>query len=420
LGRTAFPDLPLHVIKVDLKDYYPSIAHNLLPTILEGYGVPETHLNFFRKFLRIPLQQAGQVVQVQRGIPNSRGLSDLLGELVLRLLDYYVRQVAHVQIVRLFDDICILTPSATEALKAWQAIQTFCTVSGLAVNPEKCGAICINGDRLPDLPDAQPNWLMVTLDPDGQWIINMAAFTSYAQQAREEIEQVPSLLSRIERYNNHLQYLIKALALQLPLGERHRNSVNAALQGFHQTLFGTQQGMVETLRQSIRERFIGQSFSMHIPEAWFYWPITAGGTGLCQTHILTSGYHEHFAKHTLPDPPDTRLDDWQDQSEQWGRFYSALFFHLELRTPDSNQVMETLVADFIQRGAELSDGKQRGLAAYWRWILYLYGPQILAHLGTFRFLITELVPLQLIMKRYREGSLDGADDNLVELDSHPF
>jgi hypothetical protein len=249
----------------------------------------------------------------------------------------------------------------------------------------------------------------------------MAAFTSYAQQAREEIEQVPSLLSRIERYNNHLQYLIKALALQLPLGERHRNSVNAALQGFHQTLFGTQQGMVETLRQSIRERFLGQSFSMHIPEAWFYWPITAGGTGLCQTHILTSGYHEHFAKHTLPDPPDTRLDDWQDQSEQWGRFYSALFFHLELRTPDSNQVMETLVADFIQRGAELSDGKQTGLAAYWRWILYLYGPQILAHLGTFRFLITELVPLQLIMKRYRETSFDDMDDNSgVVLDSHPF
>lgn len=35
------------------------------------------------------------------------------------------------------------------------------------------------------------------------------------------------------------------------------------------------------------------------------------------------------------------------------------------------------------------------------WVLYLYGPQIREHLGTFRFLITELVPLQIILKGYR-------------------
>ncbi len=54
----------------------------------------------------------------------------------------------------------------------------------------------------------------------------------------------------------------------------------------------------------------------------------------------------------------------------------------------------------------MSNCQQAGLSAYWRWILYIYGPQILDFLGTFRFLITELVPLQLISQKYRQGVAD--------------
>jgi hypothetical protein len=59
---------------------------------------------------------------------------------------------------------------------------------------------------------------------------------------------------------------------------------------------------------------------------------------------------------------------------------------------------------------ELSAGKQKGLSSYWRWILYLYGPQILQKFGTFRFLIPELVPMQLIgEQRLQDSSLDGGN-----------
>src|SRR5579859_6044620 len=416
LARAAFADQPLYILKVDLKDYYPSISHELIVTLLQHCGIPQIHLNFFRTFLAPPLQHDGQVVQVQRGVPNARLLSDLLGELVLRLLDYTIHRAARVQVIRLFDDICILAPSAQEARKAWQAIQHFCQTSGLTINQEKCGSICINGETLPDLPTAQPRWSMVMLDPDGHWNINQTAFTNYVEQARQEMAQIPSLLAQIERYNNHLQYLIKALAVQLPLGERHRQHVDAAIQSFHMLIFG-EEGMVGALRQTIRERFLGQTSSIRLPEAWFYWPITAGGTGVYQANVLTSNYDHQFTNRRQPESPQTRQADWQDQSEEWGRFYDAFFSHLELREPASNQVMETLVADFIHRGAELSAGRQTSLASYWRWILYLYGPQMLAQLGTFRFLITELVPLQLIMNRYRQsgiGDLDNNEGQLIE------
>jgi hypothetical protein len=71
-------------------------------------------------------------------------------------------------------------------------------------------------------------------------------------------------------------------------------------------------------------------------------------------------------------------------------------------------MMETLVKDFISRGAELSAGQQKTLSPYWRWVLYIYGPQILESFGTFRFLFSELVPLQILTSR--QSADGGADD----------
>ena len=60
--------------------------------------------------------------------------------------------------------------------------------------------------------------------------------------------------------------------------------------------------------------------------------------------------------------------------------------------------MESLVKDFIARGSEVGGREQKGLSKYWQWIVYTYGPALLEALGTFRFLLTELVPLQLILE----------------------
>ena len=56
----------------------------------------------------------------------------------------------------------------------------------------------------------------------------------------------------------------------------------------------------------------------------------------------------------------------------------------------------------------MSGTSQHDLGAYWRWILYTYGPQIVDRFGSFRFLITELVPLQLIL----QGRVLGDGDSL--------
>jgi hypothetical protein len=112
--------------------------------------------------------------------------------------------------------------------------------------------------------------------------------------------------------------------------------------------------------------------------------------------------------------PEDRLSTWQKEAYEWRTFYSAFFQEVKLQAPAPNQVMETLVKDFIERGAELSVGKQKDLSPYWRWVLYISGPQILEHLGTFRFLITELVPLQLVGRRQvGDEQESSADDDKI-------
>jgi hypothetical protein len=96
-------------------------------------------------------------------------------------------------------------------------------------------------------------------------------------------------------------------------------------------------------------------------------------------------------------------------AQRLGLFLS-LTTEIQAGEPAANTVMETLVTDFIHRGSEMTNRHQAGLSPYWRWILSIYGPQMLDLLGTFRFLITELVPLQLIIQKYRQGAMSEEGD----------
>jgi hypothetical protein len=406
LAQTAPTPTPLYVLKVDFTDYYPNLSHQVLLDILQRYGASPSQLAFFHTFLRVPLHHDGQVVTNERGIPMYHYLSDVLSELLLGLFEQFVQREARVQIFRLVDDICLLATSASDMTRAWQATQTFCDAFGLVVNAEKCGSICIGGERLPTLPLAQPMWLLLTLDQQGQWNVDWSAFESYLEGARQQVLQAASLIAQIETYNTHLEYLIKALAMRVDLGSTHRQAIGTAMERCYRSFFGEGQGVVEKVRHVIRERFLEAASAPHLPEAWLCWPMTAGGCGLLQATILSASYHADFSHRAPVAAPEERALDWQYRRNAWSSYYQALTTEIRASEPATNQVMEALVQDFIRRGSELSNSQEAGLSAYWRWILYIYGPQLLDFLGTFRFLITELVPLQLIIQKYRQGVAD--------------
>jgi hypothetical protein len=423
LARAAFPDRPLYVVKADLRDFYARIPHDVLLTILERLGVSAVDREFVARFLSPPIRadRDAEPIRARRGVPMNFTLSALLADLLLRLMERYVRQGApRVRILRQIDDICLLTPHADDALSGWRRIGEFCAAVGLEVNAEKSGAVCLGG-TLPDggLPTALPRWGMIELGADGAWRVHRETFAAYAERSRERAKEIPSLLGRVQAYNTDAQYLLNALSLGAALGDTHRAEAFDAVRDFHHAFFGPGRGVTSGLRDEILQRFPpdigGDARADAIPDGWLYWPLTAGGLGLKNPLLIAGQFAQAYDSREKPVAPDAsaRTPDWERASNEWAAYYRRLLLALEVGEPEETRVMETLVKDFVARGAEITSGAQTDLSAYWKWVLYTYGPQILQRFGTFRFLITELVPLQLISQQRVESSsqsADGADE----------
>jgi hypothetical protein len=402
LGQAAFPDRPIYVLKLDIKDFYASLQHNLILSLLARLGFAERELTFFRRYLAAPISVDGQRIVTQVGAPVARRLSDLLGELMLLLLDRYVRQRSRVQIVRIVDDICVIAAAPNEAVDAWNATRAFCDGFKLALNDEKCGAVSIGATVPASLPSTLPRWQLLALDGAGNWTVDEEAFQRFLTQTRQEWEAASSVIAKIDVYNAGVRFLQRGLALRISLGTAHRKSVALAVRRFHYSLAASGMDIVQSIREAIRTRFMNNA-QARLPEGWVYWPITAGGLGLRQIMLIAASYAESFAQRDLLPAPTERAVDWQLRNNDWARYYDSFLNEVKQTAPAPNKVMETLVSDFISRGAGLSHGKQKTLSVYWRWILYIYGPQILDAFGTFRFLFSELVPLNLILDRSLQG-----------------
>src|SRR5690606_4254389 len=134
LARAAYPDRPLYLVKLDLRDYYPSIPHDVVLDILRRLGVPEAHLGVFARYLAPPLRSgAGASMRMRRGVRMGHTLSGMLAELLMRLLEQHVQRRARVRIVRVVDDLCVLTPDPGAAVAAWEAVESFCSACGLGI-----------------------------------------------------------------------------------------------------------------------------------------------------------------------------------------------------------------------------------------------------------------------------------------------
>jgi hypothetical protein len=230
------------------------------------------------------------------------------------------------------------------------------------------------------------------------------------------VEAAPSVLSKVQVYNANLKYLLNAVVPGGRLGDAHRESAGRAVLRCHHEFFGPGRGIAAELRAEIGRRFQADfGGGAEIAEGWLYWPITAGGLGLRNPLVIAAQYAAAEPDRRPEPVPAARPADWDLRDDEWGSFYGLFLDRIEPLEPEETRVMKTLLDDFIARGAEISAGRQVGLAPYWRWILCAYGPKILRRLGTFRFLITELVPLQLIGRQLdRDSSLDGVGRSASE------
>lgn len=85
---------PHTIVRSDFKWFGPSLSHVTILSVMEFFGATEKWLEFFRKFLVVPIKFAyNEDVRVRtRGTPIAYAFSDLLSECVLVVLDFTVNQ----------------------------------------------------------------------------------------------------------------------------------------------------------------------------------------------------------------------------------------------------------------------------------------------------------------------------------------
>ncbi|GIJ61686.1 reverse transcriptase domain-containing protein [Virgisporangium aurantiacum] len=426
LDAAAFGPRPMYLVKLDIRDYYASIPHDLLMTVLRKIGLPDRDLEQVAAFLAMPLAPEPaddpEPPRARRGVPLGYRLSDVLAELVGTCLEAYVEARTPVRIIRRVDDICLLSADPGAVVAAWQHVADFVAACGLTLNDDKFGAVAIGGS----LPDAlvgapTPRWGMVTLDDRGQWGLHEPGFEEYLARSRRLASAAGSVLSKVDVVNSDLTYLVDALAVGTDLGPHHRAMVSEALLRFHRDHGGPGRSIVDELCADI-ERLVSDSDGQAgpIPEAWLYWPVTAGGLGLRAPQVLAGQFAEAFrCRSRVGPPPGPAGPGWDTDDHRWGEYYQHLTAPLLPAAPRETAAMKGMVADFIDRGSTISHGRQRGLAPYWRWILTVYGPEIRERFGTFRFLTTELVPLRLLGRRWQGAGPEQHQEELFD-DEPPF
>jgi hypothetical protein len=413
--RAIQPNDPLYVVQTDLRDFYLRIPHRVLHALVEKLGFPQAWRDFIRRFLEVRLAGKGSV---RRGVTLDHLLGAILAELLLLMLDVHVYQSTGVRLLRVVDDIYFLTHTHALAVQVWQAIERFCRACGLEPNEAKSGAVCLGGGSLEGLPRGLPRWGMLCLHPDGVWRYDEEAVQRLHKRMRADAEAIPSVLGMTARTSDYLGYLLRNLGVRVALERAHLGDVGRRVGQLYGELFGPGHGVVEEVRRRIETRFLDARLRQRgFPEALLYWPILAGGLSL--THPLVHLTAFQSARTSLAEQAAPQQTFDRRTSQEWLNYYTACIRTLAPKKPDSTPAMERLLADFIARGTKVKGRKQVGLSAYWQWIVYTYGPQLLDELGTFRFLLTELVPLGLIHQHRSGVRLFGGEEGSAQPASPP-
>jgi hypothetical protein len=335
-------------------------------------------------------------------------------------MDAHVWQESEVRSMRVVDDIFLAGDDAGAVARAWRAVGAFCAATGLQVNENKTGSVSIGDATVAELPQGPARWGMLRLTPAGAWELDEESWGRFESILRGQLARPMPALTLISLYNSALRYILKFLGQLAPLGRRHREQIAAAVARMHNELFGAKHGLLEEVRRRWQGA-AGADGGRRIPEALFYWPLTAGGLGLFNPVLALAAYHDAALAWKEPDLPAEGTAR-QSFGVRWDPYFQAWLRPVTPRHPVATPGLEALLDDFVSRSGEVSGraerkGRQRtgsrkrrtNLSGYWQWAVYTYGPQLLATLGTFRFLVTELVPLQLIVQNRIDATSLGVE-----------
>ncbi|KAJ6253122.1 hypothetical protein M0813_13619 [Anaeramoeba flamelloides] len=354
------------------------------------------------------------------GLPMNYTLSNTLSELIMTLLEVYVYNESEIRIIRCVDDMYICSNNQIKISKAYNAIQFFCETLGMDLNLDKLGfniftpkteklksEVVNNLKQLLNypLPENSVTWgYLILSEEKGKFIINNQKLFQSVDWLKERINKsnIP-IITKVNLFNIFIKYYISLMAPMVRISRDHLQNIGKITIEIEKRLFNGNRFDTELI-QNIKKRF---QFEGEFPKALLYFPITAGGLGLWRSASYLTDFDFKYTFlncRIFSESKSSQIvyilnsEDWEFTANTTIYFaYRALLQEIEHASPSLSSEQKIRVNDFISRGSEVGGTRRVNLNNYYQWIISFLGEDVISHFGTFRFLITQLVPMQIII-----------------------